>query len=107
MNKMRLKLILAVVNPEQIVKPEKCPYKKCEGKHFKLRQEVKKAVRDSKYTEVRAKIYKCMKCKRTFRVYPQGIQAAHVSQRLKGMAVMLYILGLSYGGRAIMMEALG
>ena len=104
---MRLKLILPVVNPEQIAKPEKCPYRECGGKYFKVRQEVKKPVRDSKYTEVSALRYECLKCKRTFRVYPQGIQAAHVSQRVKGMAVMLYMLGLSYGAVAIMLEALG
>jgi len=107
MNNMRLNLILPVVNPEQMTKPEKCPYKKCGGKHFKIRQEVKKAVRDSKYEEVRALRCECMKCRRTFRVYPQGVQAGQVSQRVKGMAVMLYILGLSYGAVAIMLEALG
>ena len=104
---MRLNLILPVVDPEQIAKPEKCPHKKCSGKHFKMRQEVKKAVRDSKYAEVRALRYGCLKCQGTFRVYPQGVQASHVSQRVKGMAVMLYLLGLSYGAVAIMMEALG
>lgn len=104
---MRLNLILPVVNPDKITKPEKCPYQKCGGKHFKIRQEVKKAVRDSKYAEVRALRYECMKCRRTFRVYPQGVQAGQVSQRVKGMAVMLYILGLSYGAVAIMLEALG
>lgn len=107
MDNMRLKLILPVINPEQITKPEKCPHKKCSGKHFKVHQEVKKAIRDSKYTEVRVLRYECLKCRRTFRVYPQGVQKAHVSQRVKGMAVMLYVLGLSYGGVAIVMEALG
>lgn len=107
MDNMRLKMILPVVDPDKITKPEKCPYKKCNGKHFKIRQEVKKAVRDSKYEEVRALRYECLKCWRTFRVYPQGVQAGHVSQRVKGMAVMLYLLGLSYGAVAIMMEALG
>jgi len=104
---MRLKLILPVVNPEKIIKPGKCPYERCGGKHFKVWQEVKKAVRDSKYEEVRAMRYECTKCRRTFRVYPQGVQAGHVSQRVKGMAVMLYLLGLSYGAVAIMMAALG
>jgi transposase-like protein len=104
---MRLNLILPVVNPDQIVGPEKCVYKKCAGKHFKVRQEVKKAVRDSKYEEVRALRYECLKCRRTFRIYPQGVQASHVSQRVKGMAVMLYLLGLSYGAVSIMLDALG
>ena len=107
MDNMRLKLILPVVNPAQITEPKECCYKKCGGHHFKVHQEVKKPIRDSKYTEVSAKRYECLKCRRTFRVYPQGVQAAHVSQRVKGMAVMLYLLGLSYGAVAIMLEALG
>jgi transposase-like protein len=107
MDNMRLNLILPVVDPDQIAKPEKCADKKCSGKHFKVRQEVTKAVRDSKYEEVRTLRYGCLKYQRTFRVYPQGVQASQVSQRVKGMAVMLYVLGLSYGAVAIMMEALG
>lgn len=107
MDKMRLNLILPVVDPDQIAKPEICPYEKCGGKHFKMRQKVKKAIRDSKYGEVRALRCECLKCGRTFRVYPQGVQAGQMSQRVKGMAVMLYLLGLSYGAVALMMEALG
>jgi transposase-like protein len=64
-------------------------------------------VRDSTYTQVRALRYTCLKCQHTFRVYPQGVQAGQVSQRLKGMAVMLYLLGLSYGAVELMLEALG
>ena len=104
---MRLNLIIPGLDPDQIAEPELCPYKNCEGKHFKIWQEVKKVIRDSKYSEVLALRYKCLKCRRTFRVYPRGVQAAHVSQRVKGMAVMLYMLGLSYGAVAIMLEALG
>lgn len=104
---MRLNLILPVVNPAEHKKPTECCYANCEGKYFKVHQEVDKAVRDSKYTQVHAVRYMCLKCKRTFRVYPQGIQASQVSQRVKGTAVMLYLLGLSYGAVAIMMEALG
>ena len=107
MDNMRLNLILPVVNPDQIKEPEKCPYGKCGGKHFHLRQGVKKSIRDSKHKEVQALRYQCLKCGRTFRVYPQGVQAAHVSQRVKGMAVMLYILGLSFQATAIVMEAFG
>jgi transposase-like protein len=35
------------------------------------------------------------------------VQAAHVSQRVKGMAVMLYLVGLCYGAVELMLEALG
>jgi len=103
---MRLKLILPVVQPGNYLKPEVCPGG-CGGKEYWLRQEVKKQVRDATYDEVEVRRYECLKCHGTFRVYPQGVSRAHFSQRAKGMAVMLYVLGLSYGAVALMMEALG
>jgi transposase-like protein len=72
-----------------------------------MRQAVKKPHRDSHYQEVPAMRWGCLKCQRTFRVYPQGVQAAQVGQRVKGIAVMLYLLGLSYGAVELMMAALG
>jgi len=104
---MRLNLILPVVNPEQIANPDTCPYSGCGGKHFKRHQAVKKALRDSHYQEVCAVRWSCLKCRRTFRVYPQGVQGSPVSDRVKGIAVMLYLLGLSYGAVELMMVALG
>jgi transposase-like protein len=104
---MRLNLILPSVNPTEYKVVEQCPYPKCGGKHFKRHQEVDKAVCDSKYRQVRAIRCRCLKCQRTFRVYPQGVLAGQVRQRVKGIAVMLYLLGLSYGAVAIMSEALG
>jgi len=103
---MRLKLILPVVEAEKYKKPEACPYG-CGGEEFWLRQAVPKSVRDSKWSEVRARRYECLHCHRTFRVYPQGVGPGQFSQRTMGMAVMLYLLGLSYGAVALMMEALG
>jgi transposase-like protein len=51
--------------------------------------------------------YQCLKCKRTFRVYPEGTTHAQTSQRVKGLAVMLYLLELSYGATSLALEALG
>ena len=103
---MRLKLILPVVDVETYEKPEECPYG-CGGREFWLRQEVQKAVRDSSHNEVMARRYACLHCRRTFRVYPQGINHRQFSQRAIGLAVMLYVLGLSYGAVALLLEALG
>ena len=104
---MRLKLILPVVEPKIYEKPKECPTPGCLGRSFFLFQEVRKKVRDRIYPEVQARRYKCLRCGRTFRVYPQGVTGAQVSQRVKGMAVMLYLLGLSYGATVLMLEALG
>lgn len=40
-------------------------------------------------------------------VYTQGINHQQFSQRAIGLAVMLYVLGLSYGAVALLLEALG
>jgi hypothetical protein len=42
-----------------------------------------------------------------FRVYPEGTTSAQTSQRVKGLAVMLYLLGLRYGATSLALEALG
>jgi transposase-like protein len=103
---MRLKLILPVVDVETYEKPEECPYG-CGGQEFWLRQVVRKPVRDSTYREVVARRYECLHCRRTFRVYPQGVNHQQFSQRAMGLAVMLYVLGLSYGAVVLLLEALG
>lgn len=87
---MRLKLILPVVEPDSYVEPVHCPQAKCLCQHFFLFQEVRKNTRDSVYEKVSARRYKCLRCEHTFRVYPLGVSKGQVSQRVKGMAVMLY-----------------
>jgi hypothetical protein len=72
-----------------------------------LRQEVTKALRDTVYHEVQVHRYECLRCQRTFRVYPQGTNRAQTSLRVKGLAVMLYLLGLSYGAVSLALEGLG
>jgi hypothetical protein len=104
---MRLHLILPRVEPETIIPPNACPHLGCTGRHFRLHQSVAKPVRDTVYAGVTARRYECLRCRRTFRVYPCGVTADHTSQRVKGLAVMLYLLGLSYGAVSLALEALG
>jgi hypothetical protein len=104
---MRLRIVLPKVNPEAITVPTRCAYAGCSGRKFHFRQEVAKALRDTVYHEVQVHRYQCLKCKRTFRVYPEGTTLAQTSQRVKGLAVMLYLLGLSYGATSLALEALG
>ena len=104
---MRLRIVLPKVNPEAITAPTRCVYEGCGGKKFQLRQQVVKALRDTVYQQVQVPRYQCLRCKRTFRVYPEGTTNAQTSQRVKGLAVMLYLLGLSYGATSLALEALG
>jgi hypothetical protein len=104
---MRLHLILPRVEPTGITPPTTCPYADCPGQHFRLHQEVPKPLRDTVYPQVMARRYQCLRCQRTFRRYPPGVTLAHTSLRVKGLAVMLYLLGLSYGAVSLLLEALG
>jgi hypothetical protein len=47
---------------------------------------------------VEAQRQRCLRCDRTFRVYPKGVSRAQQSDALKAFSVLLYVLGLSYGG---------
>ena len=104
---MRLQLLLPKVNPAQRVEPTACVYTNCRGTHFRLHQPVTKALRDTRHSCVEAHRYQCLRCRRTFRVYPEGVTKAQTSQRVKGLAVMLYVLGLSYGAVSLALEAIG
>lgn len=104
---MRLNLILPQIKPTEYEKPKRCANAECKGNRFHPIQEVKKSIRDTKYEEVIARRYQCKQCGRTFRVYPTGVSAKQISKRVNGIATMLYMLGLSYGATAIMLEALG
>jgi len=104
---MRLQLILPRVEPNEMSLPSICPYEGCEGRHFRLHQEVRKPLKDTRFDSVVAQRYKCLRCERTFRLYPKGVSRAQTSQRVKGLGVMLYVLGLSYGATSLALEALG
>ena len=105
---MRIRVRLPTVEPEVYRYPTACPYEGCGGRFFKrhgLRGE-EKAIRDLNYDQVKSFRCRCMRCNRTFRVYPQGISGAQQSDRLKAITVLLYVLGLSYGGVADFLTAL-
>ena len=104
---MRLQLILPRVVADEFTLPAECPHDQCHGRHFELHQEVIKRVKDTVYDTVTAYRYRCLRCKGTFRVYPQGITHDPTSQRVKGLAILLYVLGLSYGAVSLALEALG
>jgi len=103
---MRLVMRLPVVDPTVLPEPQQCPYG-CGGQHFQHRQTVPKPLRDTKLEQVEAHRYGCLRCGRTFRVYPPGVSIAQTSTRLRGLGILLYLLGLSYGAAALTLEALG
>jgi transposase-like protein len=104
---MRLSLILPPVQPGVYPAVERCPSAGCGGRHLQHWQAVPKPLRDTQLHEVVAQRYRCVRCGRTFRVYPAGVSHDQTSARLKGVAVMFYVLGMSYGAVAMALSALG
>jgi transposase-like protein len=112
---MHLRVRLPKVEPLHIEPPTRCPLpnpkqpkRKCSGAQFKEHEwNCEKPVRDTQYTRVTVRRYRCLKCNRTFRVYPTGISHLQQSDTLKGLSVLLYILGLSYQGTSDLLDTLG
>ncbi len=112
---MHLSVRLPKVEPDSIPAPVTCPLRVgkrksrlCAGRHFKLHQvKCDKPLRDLRHAHVDAQRYRCLKCQRTFRVYPSGVSAAQQSNALKALSVLLYVLGLSYQGVSDLLDALG
>jgi hypothetical protein len=104
---MRLSLILPPVQPEVYPAVATCPYAGCGSRHVQPWQAVAKPLRDTQLAAVVARRYRCVRCGRTFRVYPAGVSHDQTSARLKGVAVMFYVLGMSYGAVATALSALG
>jgi transposase-like protein len=102
---MRLQIRLPEVKPDEYVVPKACPYAECDGRYFAVHQQhCVKALSDQRYQAVNVKRYQCLRCRRRFRVYPTGVSA---QQRSQGIGILLYGLGLSYGGVAAALAALG
>jgi transposase-like protein len=106
---MRIRVQIPQVNPNEYREPKRCPYG-CGGQHFK-RHGVKgeqKSVRDLRQAAVTSYRQECLRCGRTFRVYPQGVSKGTAqTDQVKGMSVLLYVLGISYGGVSDFLGAVG
>jgi transposase-like protein len=105
---MRARARIPMVEPTVERTPTECPYQDCQGRYFKLHQDqCAKSVRDTRLDQVSAQRWKCLKCGRTHRLYPAGVSQAQQSDRLKGLSILFYILGVSYRGVEDVLLALG
>ena len=73
---MRFHLLLPKVDPKAMPVPSKCGYTDGASKKVQLHQPVSKALRDTVHHQVPVHHYRCLKCGRTFRVYPAGVAYA-------------------------------
>jgi len=75
-------------------RPQECPY--CQGETFQRWGKVKKPVRDTQCRNVSLYRYRCCRCKRTFRQYPEGASRADQTERMRAFAVICWTFGMSY-----------
>jgi len=86
------------------VRPKKCRY--CEGITFQRWGQVNKPVKDIRIRNVKVYRYRCCRCKRTFRYYPEGNTKADQTERLRLFAVLLWTLGLSHRASSLILSGL-
>ncbi len=86
-------------------RPRHCPF--CTGKTFQRWGGGMREVRDPHLQEVVVYRYRCCECHRTFRHYPQGIDQAQQTQRMRALAAVGWLLGLSYRGLCGLFGAFG
>lgn len=102
---MRLLVIPPPVPPDVFPDPRGCPDPDCGSCHVQFRQAVRNPLRDTHLHEFVAHRSQYGRCGRTFRVYPVGVRHTQTRARLTGLAVLWYVLGMSYGAAAIALAA--
>ena len=98
-------LQLAEVKYFQAERPKRCPY--CPGEIFQRWGCHPKRVRDPRLRELQIYRYRCCLCHKTFRHYPQGVNRAEQTLRMKKLAAILWALGMSYRNAAGLLGVFG
>jgi transposase-like protein len=86
-------------------RPRECPY--CQGQTFQRWGKVTKPIKDNRYHTSTPYRYRCCHCHGTFRHYPEGIDRADQTQRLRKLAALCWVLGLSLRGVSTVFKAFG
>ena len=87
---------------DEAERPTSCPA--CQGETFQRWGGQVKRVRDPQVKAVVVYRYRCCACGHTIRQYPEGVDRAQQSQRLRKLAALTWVLGLSYRGMAAVFE---
>lgn len=93
------------VNPTPAARPKECPHCGCEI--LQRWGATQKPLRDTDFQVVQSYRYRCAECARTFRHYPEGVDRADMSQRLRCLAALAWSMGLSLRGVGIIFSAFG
>lgn len=86
-------------------RPHHCP--SCKGEILQRWGGSVRQVRDHQVKEVIVYRYRCTRCRHTFRHYPEGVDQAQQSQRLRKLAAICWTLGLSYRSIAAVFAVFG
>ncbi len=98
-------LKLPAVKTSTETRPKTCP--RCQGETFQRWGQVSKPVKDNRYDIVSVYRYRCTHCRRTFRHYPEGVDRADQTQRMRKLAAICWVLGLSLRGTGVIFSAFG
>ena len=98
-------LSLPAVKPKTELRPNTCPY--CSGVTFQRWGHVCKPVKDNRYHCVLVYRYRCCHCHRTFRYYPDGVNRAGQTLRLRKLSSLLWVLGMNLRGTCTALLAIG
>ena len=101
---MRLRLLVPQVKAEPTDRPQACRW--CGSALLQRHQTVRKHVIDTQIRQTQAVRYRCTACGRTFRHYAEGVSHYRQSQRVMGLAVLLWTLGLSEWGTSYALKAI-
>jgi transposase-like protein len=85
-------------------RPKECPY--CQGETFQRWGNIQKVVRDTEFRKVQLYRYRCCRCGRTFRHYPEGTSKADQTKRLQTFAVLGWVFGMSYRKVSLLLSGL-
>jgi transposase-like protein len=86
-------------------RPPCCP--SCKGEILQRWGGRIRGIRDHQVKEVLVYRYRCCRCRHTFRHYPEGVDQAQQSRRLRKLAAICWTLGLSYRGIAGILGVFG
>ena len=87
------------------IRPTTCPH--CHGATFQRWGKVSKPVKDQRHRTVSVYRYRCCHCRRTFRGYPDGVDRADQTRRLRKLAALMWVLGLSLRHTCTVLAAFG
>ncbi len=86
-------------------RPHHCP--SCKGEILQRWGGRERKIRDHQVKAALVYRYRCASCRHTFRHYPDGVDQAQQSQRLRKLAAICWTLGLSYRGMGLILGVFG